>query len=53
MMIRPKSEGQLLVNVDDAAVWAGGQVSVVPRDVDGGAPDAAVVVKPVKAILRL
>jgi hypothetical protein len=43
----------LLVHVDDAAVRAGGQVTVVSRDVDGRAPDAAVVMKPVEAVLSL
>ena len=44
---------KLLVNVDDATVRPGGQEPVVPGDVDGSAPDAAVVVKPVQTILSL
>ena len=44
---------RLLVNVNDATVRPGGQEPVVPGDVDGSAPDAAVVVKPVQTVLSL
>ena len=39
------------VDVNDTRVRSGCKVSVVTRDIDGRAPDAAVVVEPMQTVL--